>query len=136
MPSEPRVKGFGEFALRVNDLEKMKTFYRDVVGLPVFKEYPRFLVFFEVAPGIEGHPQVFALFDREASVEQTSSTLDHFAFTIDLADYDAHKKRLEELGVPVFPKTFPDLVWRSLFFYDPEGNTVEFVTYDPTVGES
>ncbi len=33
----------------------------------------------------------------------------------------------------VFPKEFPHFKWRSLFFYDPEGNTVELVCYDPEV---
>jgi catechol-2,3-dioxygenase len=35
----------------------------------------------------------------------------------------------------VFPKEFPDFHWRSLFFTDPEGNRVEFVAYDRSVGK-
>ena len=127
------ITGFGELALRVNDLPAMKAFYRDVVGLEVFDETESFLVFFKIGEAIDGHPQLFALFDREVEVGQPQTTLDHFAFLIDLDSYDAERDRLERSGVVVFPKIFPHRHWRSLFFADPEGNTVEFVTYDPSV---
>lgn len=42
-------------------------------------------------------------------------------------------KDLEKIGVGVSPKTFPEPHWRSFFLFDPEGNTVEFVCYDPSV---
>jgi len=59
-------------------------------------------------------------------------TLDHLAFVIDLADYEAEKERLIGFGVQVRTKGFPTFHWRSLFFADPEGNTVEFVRHDPS----
>jgi catechol-2,3-dioxygenase len=120
----------GELALRVNDLGAMKAFYRDVVGLQVFNEDFDEFVFFKIGDLVDGHPQILGLFDREAEVGQRSTTLDHFAFVIDRADYDAQRQRLECLGVAVFPKTFPHFHWRSLFFADPEGNTVELVCHD------
>jgi catechol 2,3-dioxygenase len=49
--------------------------------------------------------------------------------------YDAERRRLEGFGVDVSPKEFPDFHWRSLFFTDPEGNRVEFVAYDRSVGK-
>jgi len=127
------ITGLGELALRVKDLAKMKAFYRDVVGLEIYEEPEPYFVFFKVAEAVDGHPQIFALFDREADVEQAHSSLDHFAFLIDLETYGAHQQRLTQLGVDVFPKTFPHFHWRALFFADPEGNTVEFVCHDPSV---
>lgn len=129
------IKALGELGLRVNDLEKMRAFYCDVIGLEVFDDPNPNLVFLRIADAVEGHPLLLALFDRETSVEQERSTLDHFAFLIDRTDYDATKERIESRGVPVFPKTFPHRGWRSLFVYDPEGNTVEFVCYDESVRE-
>ena len=123
----------GELALRVNDFEKMKAFYADVVGLEVFSDQSPDLVFFRMGEGVEGHPQLLAIFDRSVEVGPERTSLDHFAFVIDAADYDAQKARLEALGVTVYPKTFPVHRWRSLFFADPEGNTVELVSYDPSV---
>jgi catechol-2,3-dioxygenase len=127
------IRALGELALRVNDFPKMVAFYRDVVGLEVFADDVEGLVFLTIAEAVDGHPQLFALFDRNVEVGQERSTLDHFAFIIDIADYDTQKQRLEGLGVPLFLREFPHFHWRSLFFADPEGNTIEFVAYDETV---
>lgn len=122
----------GELALRVNDVAAMRAFYRDVVGLEVWRDGSDY-VFFKVAEGMEGHPQALVLFDRGIDVGPKSSTLDHLAFVIDLDDYDARRRQLEGLGLAVTPKEFPFFHWRALFIKDPEGNTVEFVCYDPGV---
>jgi catechol 2,3-dioxygenase len=122
----------GELALRVNGFPAMLAFYRDVVGLEVYREFDEY-AFLKMGAGVEGHPQLFALFDRKVDIGQEPTTLDHFAFLIDLSDYEAERARLESLGVEPFPKVFPHMGWRSLFFYDPEGNLVEFVCADPSV---
>ena len=131
----PAIKGLGELALRCNDLPVMTEFYRDIVGLDVYNEDVPGLVFMRMGEGVEGHPQLFALFDRSVVVGPETTTLDHFAFMIDLADYDAERARLEGLGVSVLQREFPYFHWRSLFFADPEGNTVELVAYDASLAE-
>jgi catechol-2,3-dioxygenase len=122
-----------ELALVVNDLPKMKAFYRDVVGLEVFNEEFEDLCFLKISEWVEGHPQILGMFDRSSAPSQEHTTLDHFAFGIELADYESEKARLEGHGVAVATREFPHFHWRSLFFYDPEGNTVEFVAYDASV---
>jgi catechol 2,3-dioxygenase len=131
MPNKA-IRFLAEVGLRVNDLDRMSAFYRDLVGLEVFDEGEGY-VFFRVAEAVDGHPQLIVLFDRDSKVNQTTTTLDHMAFLIDVDDYDAQRRRLEGFGVEVFAKEFPDFHWRSLFFTDPEGNRVEFVAYDPSV---
>jgi extradiol dioxygenase family protein len=126
------VRLLGELALRVNDLAKMLAFYRDVVGLDVWREYAD-CVFFRIADGVEGHPQTLVLFDRNVEVDHERSTIDHFAFVIGLEDYDDRRRQLERRGMEVWQKEFPRFHWRSLFIADPEGNTVEFVCYDASV---
>jgi catechol-2,3-dioxygenase len=128
----PTVAMLGELALRVTDFAAMLAFYRDVVGLEVWREGDDH-VFFKVAEGVEGHPQALVLFDRGIAVAPETSTLDHLAFVIDLGDYDARRSQLERLGLHVTPKEFPFFHWRALFVTDPDGNTVEFVCYDPSV---
>jgi catechol 2,3-dioxygenase len=123
----------GELALRVTDLDGMKAFYRDVVGLEVFSDNSPDFVFLKVAELVPGHPQIMGLFDRHSAPAQDHSTLDHFAFVFDLADYSSERKRLEDLGVAVVTREFPNFHWRSLFFTDPEGNIVELVCYDESV---
>jgi catechol-2,3-dioxygenase len=123
----------GELALRVNDLAAMRGFYRDVIGLEVWRDSDDY-VFFKIAEGVEGHPQLLVLFDRGVNVGPKTSTLDHLAFVINSDDYDKWRCQLEDLGLRLSPKEFSFAHWRALFISDPEGNTVEFVCYDPGVG--
>jgi catechol-2,3-dioxygenase len=127
------IKMLGELALRANDLDALVAFYRDVVGLEIYRDLRPLVVFLRIADGVEGHPQLLGIFDRPVAEHTDRKILDHFAFSIDLSDYEREKERLESLGVGVATREFPNLLWRSLFFFDPEGNTVELVAYDPDV---
>lgn len=127
------VKALGEVALRVNDLNRMKHFYQEVLGLQVLGEFPT-AVLLKIADGYDGHTQVLALFDRSTPVGPERTTIDHFAFTISRSDYDAERARLERVGLKVKAVKHEWVHWRSLYFHDPEGNEVELVCYDPSVG--
>jgi catechol-2,3-dioxygenase len=124
------VRSLGEVALRVNDLDVMREFYEKVVGLELMREFPG-IVFFRLGEGYGGHTTILALFDRDAAVGTERTTLDHFAFTIDIADYETERERLGAAGLEVRSVVFDWVGWRSLFFRDPEGNHVEFVCRDP-----
>jgi catechol-2,3-dioxygenase len=134
----PIIKGLGEVALRVRDLDAMQRFYQEVIGLALLRRFEA-AAFLKVADGFGGHTQVLALFDRSAQagyrgVEPETSTVDHIAFEIALSDYDAEKARLEGLGLPVTTAEHAWVRWRSLYVDDPEGNTVELVCYDMAIG--
>ena len=131
------IKGFGEIALRVNDLDTMQKFYEQVVGLEVLNRSDD-AVFLKVAEGYGGHTQVLVLFDRSkqsdySGIDARKSTVDHIAFEIDLADFEAEKRRLEGAGIPLTTAEHAWVHWRSLYVRDPEGNEVEFVCYDKKV---
>ena len=131
------IKALGEIALRVTNLDAMQQFYADVIGLELLKRFDH-AAFFRIADGYEGHTQIVALFDRSAEpnyagLSPAHTTVDHFAFTIALEDYDAEKARLEGLGLQVDTATHGWVHWRSLYVDDPEGNRVELVCYDSTV---
>jgi catechol 2,3-dioxygenase len=131
------IKGLGEIALRVNDLDAMQRFYQDVIQLELMKRSEN-AVFFRIAEGYGGHTQVLVLFDRSqqpgyAGLNPTTTTVDHIAFEIDLADFESQKQRLEQLGVAVCTAQHAWVHWRSLYVTDPEGHTVELVCYDPSV---
>jgi catechol 2,3-dioxygenase len=132
----PVVKGLGEVALRVLDLERMTRFYEQVVGLELWLQFEGG-AFFRIADGFGGHTRILALFDRRSrdpvAPQAAASTLDHVAFEIPSDAYASERARLEQLGLAVRTRAFPDLHWRGLFFHDPEGNTVEFVCYDDSV---
>ena len=140
MMGEPtrRIKGLGEIALRVADLDAMQRFYQEVVGLELLRRLDH-AAFFRIADGYGGHTQVLALFDRSGQpgylgLDAGRTTVDHLAFEIDFADYEAEKARLEGLGVEVTTAEHAWVLWRSLYVDDPEGNTVEWVCYDESVG--
>jgi len=140
--SNGRVKGLGEVSIRVRDLDAMHKFYEEVVGLEVLRRDESF-VFFKVAEGYDGHTQNLALFEAtnrifletkslQLSPEQT--TLHHIALNISLEDFESEKMRLESLGLKVDATVHEWLHVRSLYFPDPEGNLLEFVCYDASVG--
>jgi catechol-2,3-dioxygenase len=139
--SARRVKGLGEVSLLAKDLDAMCQFYEEVVGLEVLRRDESF-VFFKVAEGYGGHTQNLALFQTEnrfllenkstqPNPEQT--TLHHIALNVALEDFESEKVRLEGLGLKINATVHEWLHVRSLYFADPEGNTLEFVCYDETV---
>ena len=133
--SDRRVKGLGEVSLCVKDLDAMHKFYEEVVGLEILRrdEDERFsFVFFKVAEGYGGHTQNLALFKAE-QLNPQESTLHHMALNIALEDFESEKMRLEGLGLKVNATLHEWLHVRSLYFYDPEGNHLEFVAYDASV---
>jgi catechol-2,3-dioxygenase len=75
------VRGLGEVALRVNNLDAMQKFYGEVIGLPLMNRDSD-TAFFKIAEGYGGHTQVLALFDRSGSPDFSApdaktSTIDH-----------------------------------------------------------
>ncbi len=99
------IRGLGEIALRVEDLDGMQRFYEGVIGLELLRRFEH-AAFFRLADGHAGHTQVLALFDRRAEpgyagLSAAKSTLDHLAFEVGLADFEAERKRLESAGLAV-----------------------------------
>ena len=136
-----RVKGLGEVSIWVKDLDSMHRFYEEVVGLEVLRRDESF-VFFKVAAGYGGHTQNLALFEesnimfldnKSVQLNSQETTLHHIALNIALEDFESEKMRLEGLGLKVNATVHEWLHVRSLYFPDPEGNTLEFVCYDETV---
>jgi catechol-2,3-dioxygenase len=132
------VRGLGE--VRVKNLDAMQKFYEDVIGLPLMTRVAD-CAFLKIADGFGGHTQVLALFDRSANPGYSApaaqtSTIDHIAFEISIADFEGELTRLRALGLRVETAEHAWVRWRSLYLHDPEGNQVEFVGYDRSVGPS
>lgn len=130
--SDRRVKGLGEVSIQVRDLNAMHKFYEEVVGLEVLRRDESF-VFFKVAEGYGGHTQNLALFEASNTLNSHESTLHHIALNVALEDFETEIMRLEGLGLKIHATVHEWLHVRSLYFYDPEGNHLEFVAYDETV---
>lgn len=132
------IQGLGEIALRAADLDRMQDFYEHVIGLELMRRFPN-SAFFRIADGVAGHTEILALFDRSAEpdyqgIDEQRTTVDHLAFGIALEDFQGEVERLQRLGLAVKTTTHGWVKWRSLYVNDPEGNQVELVCYDPSVG--
>ncbi len=135
-------KQIGEVVIRTPNMQKMVAFYRDVVELVLFKVIGN-MHFFQVAEGLGGQGQALGLFDLDIVSDVDDTTFDghdtrktpfhHFAFIIALNDYYNEFNRITALGYEVRKMEHSVTQSRSFYFYDPDGNTVEFVCHDPSI---
>lgn len=138
----PRIRALGEAVLRVKDLQRVKRFYADVIGLDILREFEG-IAFLKVSNGHGGHTQIIGLFheslpvpfpkDLREPVHLDSTSLHHFALEIDKGDFNAELDRLQRLGVEVTTFEHRWCRWRSLYVHDPEGNILELVWYDEAI---
>jgi catechol-2,3-dioxygenase len=159
MTKRPPITGVAEIVLSVADLPKMRTFYQEVLGFNLLSEACHetgpepdptgrptitFLVINQLNTplGRHGHPQLLALIDHSRHVstknrfrghDPTRSTLNHLAFEIPPDTYDAHKARLESIGLEVRTAIFPAMKAKALFFDDPEQNLLELICHAKSV---
>jgi catechol-2,3-dioxygenase len=142
MPNQS-ITGITEIALRVHDLELMRRFYERVIGLEVIGEgepSDGTAIFFAVGAG-NNHLALFPekltgwyTRDKSPQVDPKLTTLSHFAFTIALDDFESEKKRIEQLGFEIVESwTSSWLHCRMFYFFDPEGNLIEFNSHDESI---
>jgi catechol 2,3-dioxygenase len=138
--------GVGEVVLRVADINSSISFYRDVLGFPLIRVLHDAIAFMRVADGVAGHTQIIGLFDREwvssreghkwEGCAPVNSTLHHFAIEIALDQYESTLDYLIGRGLRPNTSTHPWIGWRSIYVSDPDGHTVEFVSYDGSILDS
>jgi len=136
-----KIKGLGEIILRVNDMETMKNFYEETIGLELIRESQNY-TFFKIADGYAGHHQTLALFAKNNRtafdeilnyIDVTKSTLHHFALEIDKVDYDEILTFCNRQKIEYESEVFEWVKWKSIFIKDPELNIIEFVCYDVNI---
>ncbi len=128
--------------MRTPNMQKMVAFYRDVVELEPFKLLGT-MQFFKVSEGFSGQVQAIGLFELGEVSDVDDTTFDghdarktpfhHFAFIIEHKDYTAEYNRITAFGYPLRTMEHSLTQSRSFYLYDPDGNTVEFVCYDPSI---
>jgi catechol-2,3-dioxygenase len=141
--SNQSITGIAEIALRVHDLDLMRRFYEQVIGLQVLRENEHrdgTAIFYAVGAGNDH----LALFeeklidwytrDKSPQIDPKLTTLSHFALSIALDDFESEKKRIEQLGIEiVYSSTSSWQHCRMFYFFDPEGNLIEFNSHDESL---
>ena len=143
--SNQSITGIAEISLRVHDLDLMRRFYEQVIGLQVLREIKNTdgtveVVFYSVGAGDDN----FALFeeklidwftrDKSPQIDPKLTTLSHIAFSIALDDFESEMKRIEQLGIEIVESdTSSWMRSRMFYFFDPEGNLIEFKSHDERI---
>ena len=135
-------KRIGEIVIRTPNMQEMLVFYRDVIELEPFKVMGS-MHFFKVSEGFRGQAQAIGLFElgEVSDVDDTpfdghdvrKTPFHHFAFIIDQHDYLNEFTRISALGYQLRTMEHGLTQSRSFYLYDPDGNTVEFVCFDPSI---
>jgi len=128
--------GLAELVLIVEDVPASARFYEDVVGLTPENEASAEWAWFWA--GKEGVPQRVALHRGPLLFEEHSPHPEgerfgrvHFAFEVARDELDTAVDRVRKAGVDVYgPTEFEWMQAKSYYFYDPDGNLLEFWSPD------
>lgn len=149
----PPILGIAEVVLNVDDIEKMKSFYQEVIGCTFHSEgcfeeegadgntgepTIAFLAVnsSETPLAHVGHPPLLVLIDyrRHASSKErfkliniSASTLNHVAFEINASEFESQRTWLIGHGLKPIEVEFTAMRAKALFVRDPEGNSLEFI---------
>jgi catechol-2,3-dioxygenase len=130
-------QGLSEIVLVVKDVREAARFYRDVVGLAVEREADDNWAWFWA--GMPGHEQRIALHKGPLLFEEHSPLPEgerwgriHFALAVPREKLDTAVAHLFDEGVEVYgPVYFEWMEAKSYYFYDADGNLLEFWSPEP-----
>ena len=117
-----------ELVLEVLDLERAVRFYSEDLGLPLVERWPHREAVWVMA----GERTRIGLWRPQVGLAQGRGGVHvHFALHIDEVGYDALVTRLRERGHEVEEHVFDTYEEsRAAYVTDPDGNVVEFWTWD------
>jgi lactoylglutathione lyase len=129
------IRGLFETHLNVSELDRSVEFYRDVLRLPLASVFPeRRVAFFWVgAPG----QAMLGLWETGSGPQRMSF---HLAFEVGVEGVLASVEALKQAGIRPLdtggrptpePLVFGWMPAVSVFFYDPDGNQLEFLAMLP-----
>ena len=125
-----KVRRIVETCLYVDDLAVAKAFYERVLGLEAFAEVEGRHVFFRCGDSM------LLLFNPDVTLNPAQGDLSphgargpgHIAFEMTGEEVDAWREHLGRCGVEVEDEVTWPSGGHSIYFRDPSGNSLEFVT--------
>jgi catechol 2,3-dioxygenase-like lactoylglutathione lyase family enzyme len=113
-----QASGIDHIVLHVNDVERAKKFYADVLGMTVYRENER-------QAFLHAGQQGVALFKKQGDTSFTSGNdLNHLALNVASGTYETLKAELEKHGVAVTGRPGED---RCIYFRDPDGHRLQLM---------
>jgi catechol 2,3-dioxygenase-like lactoylglutathione lyase family enzyme len=110
--------GVDHVVLHVNDIQRSKRFYTQVLGMVPYREDDG-QVFMHA-----GHQGV-ALFKKRGDAPLTTGNdLNHLAFNVSAGTYETVKAELEKAGVAVTGRPGQE---RCIYFQDPDGHRLQLM---------
>jgi catechol 2,3-dioxygenase-like lactoylglutathione lyase family enzyme len=110
--------GVDHVVLHVNDVERSKKFYTEVLGMISYRED-------EGQVFLHAGKQGVALFRKQAGDPLTAGNdLNHLALNVASGTYEALKAELEKHGVRVTGRPGED---RCIYFQDPDGHRLQLM---------
>lgn len=128
MSPMPRVEQMVETAIYVDDLEPAESFYREVLGLELLGKKPGRHAFFRVGSGL------LLVFRPGETLKggflppHGAKGPGHLALGIPGEELEAWKAHLLRQGVEIEKEVEWSRGGRSLYFRDPDGNSLELIT--------
>lgn len=123
------IEGLDHIAITVTDMERSRKWYQDVLGMA--DQFPGQwggvpTMMFAGGSGLALFP---ARQDaRKSEIGRGTIAVQHIAFRVTRANFEAAQERLRELGIPF---EFQDHeISRSIYFDDPDGYQLEMTTYE------
>lgn len=113
------------FEIHVNEMERAKKFYGEVFGWS-FQDWSDYagMPYFGAVTGSEDEPGINgALMQRQSALPEAGQSLNAFACTMGVEDYDSTERKIIENGGKVaMPKyALPGMAWQG-YYLDTEGN--------------
>lgn len=126
------LRGLGHLALVVDDLDKARWFFADVLGADVQVWRGSQLLVHIGADLIVAKLSSDAVDQARQQGVLGKQSLDHYGFMADSpAHVDALAKRVADFGLEVVKGPYQRSDGRSVYFRDPFGNLVEYMYYTP-----
>ncbi len=125
-----QTSGVDHVVLHVNDVQRSRKFYTEVLGMTAYRVYTEVL---GMTAYRENDAQVFlhagqqgvALFKKEGSAPLTAGNdLNHLALNAAAGTYETLKAELESHGVTVTGRPGED---RCIYFRDPDGHRLQLM---------
>ncbi len=113
-----RVTGIDHVVLHVQDLERSKRFYIDLLGFEIAHEGGR-------NSFLTCGSQMIALFERKDSDIHAGAEMNHMALRLAAGEYEGVKATLEANGFQVTGRPGED---RCIYFSDPDGHRLQLLT--------